>query len=158
MHDNQKTTVLRIHAVHFTGVSVFEDDPYRDLKYDSADCTPVCANLKRSSWIYQGSFSKNLAPGLRLGFLIASPDLVPLLLRLKQAADLHSSRVSQWLVLEQLKRPDRSELLTSLATRYRIKRDHFQAILLDQFGDLETWEVPTGGLFFWLRLNAVMDT
>ena len=141
-----------------TGVAVFEDDPYRDLAYDRVDRSPVCASLKRSSWVYQGSFSKNLAPGLRLGFLTASPDLVPLLLRLKQAADLHSSRVSQWLVLEQLQNPNRNELLTALAMRYRIKRDYFQDRLHENFKDLADWTIPAGGLFFWLRLNAALDT
>ncbi len=137
---------------------VFEDDPYRDLVYDRVERTPVCAHLRRSSWIYQGSFSKSLAPGLRLGYLAASPDLMPWLVRLKQAADLHSSRVSQWLVLQQLDQADRPARLAALADRYRGQRDRFQSGLLEYFSELATWQVPAGGLFFWLRLERPIDT
>lgn len=140
------------------GVPLFEDDPYRDLAYDACERTPVCARLKRASWIYQGSFSKTLAPGLRLGFMIASPELVPLLLRLKQAADLHSNRMSQHLVLELLRSPVRAERMTRLVDAYRRKRDHFADALERHFGGLATWRTPPGGLFFWLDLVAALDT
>jgi DNA-binding transcriptional MocR family regulator len=137
---------------------LFEDDPYRDLVYDPCDRTPVCALLKRASWIYQGSFSKSLAPGLRLGYLAASPDLVPFLTRLKQAADLHSNRISQWLVLQQLRDPERSARLAALAARYRTRRDNFEAALRRHFSDLAAWSTPPGGLFFWLTLRHRIDT
>jgi DNA-binding transcriptional MocR family regulator len=140
------------------GVPLFEDDPYRDLVYDPCDRTPVCARIKRTSWIYQGSFSKNLAPGLRLGFLAASPDLVPYLARLKQAADLHSSRISQWLVLEQLQNPGNPKRLAQLVGIYRRKRDFFAQGLKRHLSGVATWQVPAGGLFFWLQLNRQIDT
>jgi 2-aminoadipate transaminase len=140
------------------GVVLFEDDPYRDLAYDDCERTPVCTRLRRSSWIYQGSFSKTLAPGLRLGFLAASPDLLPYLTRLKQAADLHSNRVSQWLVLQQLRDPARAERLARIVDRYRSKRDAFARGLRRHFGDLATWRNPPGGLFFWLQLERRLDT
>ena len=95
-------------------VPLFEDDPYRDLVYDACERSPICGRLERASWIYQGSFSKTLAPGLRLGFLVSSPDLSVYLSRLKQAADLHSNRLSQWLVLRQLRSPGRTERLESV--------------------------------------------
>jgi len=139
-------------------IPLFEDDPYRDLVYDPCDRTPVCARLKRAPWIYQGSFSKSLAPGLRLGYLVASPELLPFLTRLKQAADLHSNRISQWLVLQQLYDPVRNERLENVVERYRQRRDAFDAALHRHFGDLAKWRTPPGGLFFWLTLDRLINT
>lgn len=141
-----------------TGVPVFEDDPYRDLVYDPCDRRPICARVKRAPWIYQGSFSKSFAPGLRLGFMAASLDLVPYLVRLKQAADLHSSRISQWLALEMLDDSGCGQRLADLARDYRARRDAFQANLSREFADLATWESPAGGLFFWLKARTTIDT
>jgi 2-aminoadipate transaminase len=140
------------------GLTLFEDDPYRDLVFDACDRTPVCAQLSRAPWIYQGSFSKSLAPGVRLGYLACSPTLVPMLTRLKQAADLHSNRVSQWWVLQQLNAPDRDARLKHLADTYRSKRDAFAQGLNAHFKDLATWSTPQGGLFFWLQLKSPLDT
>jgi len=82
------------------GGVLFEDDPYRDLVYGECDRKPVCSYVKKAAWIYQSSFSKTIAPGLRLGYLTCSESLFPYLVKLKQAADLHSCRVSQYLVSE----------------------------------------------------------
>lgn len=139
-------------------VPLFEDDPYRDLAYDGCERTPVCARLQRASWIYQGSFSKSLAPGLRLGYLVASPDLMVPLVRLKQAADLHSNRISQWYVLSQLQDAGRERRIAGLVDIYRHKRDHFARELERHFSDLASWRVPAGGLFFWLELKENIDT
>lgn len=145
-------------ACDAANVPLFEDDPYRDLVYDPCERTPVCTRLKRAPWIYQGSFSKSLAPGLRLGYLVASPELLPFLTRLKQAADLHSNRISQWLVLQQLNDPGQGLRLQELAQQYRQRRDAFEAALCRHFGDLASWHTPPGGLFFWLTLKRRIDT
>ncbi len=130
---------------------LFEDDPYRDLAYDTCDRTPVCAYVERTSWIYQSSFSKTFAPGLRLGYLVCSEDLYEKLVWLKQAADLHSNRLSQTLVLTMLNAD--SQRLEQVVDSYRIKRDQFQQQLRQNMSSHATWEEPTGGLFFWLQLK-----
>jgi 2-aminoadipate transaminase len=155
------TTAMRqalADACDDAGVTLFEDDPYRDLVYQACDRTPVSSRLTRAPWVYQGSYSKSLAPGLRLGYLAASPELVPYLTRLKQAADLHSNRVSQWYVLSRLNDPAREKRLVELALTYKGKRDAFARILARHMGHLATWQLPPGGLFFWLTLKQRVDT
>jgi len=140
------------------GVILFEDDPYRDLVYDPCDRRPACGFAPEgASWIYQGSFSKTFAPGLRLGFLAASEDLFPLLVRLKQAADLHANRLSQWRVLQYLADPGRQARLDRVAAYYRTARDRFAEGLERHLGNLASWTSPPGGLFFWITLPEGVD-
>lgn len=84
------------------GVTLLEDEPYRELVFDQGSARPIVSRLKRASWIYTGTVSKTLLPGLRVGYLIASADLFPYLLRLKQSADLHTNRIGQWQALQWL--------------------------------------------------------
>lgn len=139
-------------------IPLFEDDPYRDLVYEKCDRQPICSTLNACSWIYQSSFSKTFAPGLRLGYLACSSDLLVPLTRLKQAADLHSNRISQWLILQQLKDPNYASIKSELAKMYLQKRDAFAVLLVKHLGKLATWDIPKGGLFFWLKLNHQIDT
>jgi 2-aminoadipate transaminase len=145
-------------ACDVADVALFEDDPYRDLAYDRCERGPICARLKRASWIYQGSFSKTVSPGLRIGFLAASANLFPHLVNLKQAADLHTNRLSQWYALRYLDDPNRAQRLSGLVNRYRRRRDLFAAAMDRHLGGLADWEVPAGGLFFWATLKSGADT
>jgi DNA-binding transcriptional MocR family regulator len=95
---------------------------------------------------------------LRLGFLAASVDLTAYLIRLKQAADLHSNRISQWLVLEQLRDGQRTDRLARVVSTYLNKRDFFAKALERHLGKFATWEMPPGGLFFWLKLTRPCNT
>ncbi|AMC34425.1 aminotransferase-like domain-containing protein [Janthinobacterium sp. B9-8] len=146
-------------AQAFDGQSmvVFEDDPYRDLSFDGPAPAPIVSHLKQARWVYQGSFSKTLAPGLRLGYLIVHPDLIQAMTRLKQAADLHSNRLSQAIVTQLLKDGSLDQHVASILPLYREKRDVMQAALLTHLGDKASWALPSGGLFFWLTLNHEQD-
>lgn len=141
-----------------SGTVLFEDDPYRALAYDPCETTPVAARMTSGSWIYQGSFSKTFAPGLRIGFLAASEDLFGRLVMLKQAVDLHSSRLSQKIVLDAITGDDWAGRLDGLVSFYRARRDGFEEALLRTMRGLARWETPRGGLFFWLRLAEPVDT
>lgn len=140
------------------GLPLIEDEPYRELMYDDVDRTPICSLLKRAPWIYLGSFSKTLWPGWRVGFLAASPDLFPHLLRLKQAGDLHTNRPGQIRVANWLACNERHNDLAHLRDTYRKKRDAMNIALNNTFGDIAEWEIPAGGLFFWLKLRNAIDT
>jgi len=136
---------------------IFEDDPYRDLAYEEKAPNPLVSHIEKGRWIYQGSFSKTLSPGLRLGFIIAHPDLMTPLVRLKQAADLHSNRVSQKIVARILKQ-GLPEHIASVLPVYRQRRDAMNQALETYMSDLASWQTPKGGLFFWLTLNQKIDT
>ncbi len=141
-----------------TGITLFEDDPYRELAYGPCDRRPIAARMAGGSWVYQGSFSKTFAPGLRLGFLAASDDLFAPLVLLKQAADLHSSRLSQIIVHDAVTASGWTARLDELVTFYRTRRDSFEEILGHHFSNLARWSTPSGGLFYWLRLHDEVDT
>ena len=139
-------------------VTLVEDEPYRELVFDDGSATPIVSRLRTASWIYTGTVSKTLLPGLRVGFLIATPDLFPLLLRLKQAADLHTNRIGQWQALQWLGSEQYRAHLAELRDFYRARRDAMQSALLEHFGELADWQIPQGGLFFWLKLKQPVDT
>ncbi|GAA2236078.1 PLP-dependent aminotransferase family protein [Rarobacter faecitabidus] len=141
-----------------TGTAVFEDDPYRELAYEPCDRTPIVARMVGGTWIYQGSFSKTFAPGLRLGYLAASEDLFEHLVAIKQATDLHSSRLSQRIVFDAITDPGWPARLAGLVSFYRSRRDAFEGSLRRHFDGLATWDTPPGGLFYWLRLQRPIDT
>jgi DNA-binding transcriptional MocR family regulator len=140
------------------GATLFEDDPYRELSYDACDRTPIATRMTGGSWVYQGSFSKTFAPGLRLGFLAASQNLFDRLVMAKQAVDLHSSRLSQRIVFEAITDAGWSSRLDDLVAFYRDRRDTFEDSLSRHLGALAQWQTPAGGLFFWLRLHKAIDT
>lgn len=139
-------------------VTLIEDEPYRELVFDEGSAKPIVSRMRKASWIYTGTVSKTLLPGLRVGYLIASPDLFPYLLRLKQSADLHTNRIGQWQALQWLGSDQYHSHLSELRRFYRLRRDAMQLVLEEHFGDLADWQLPQGGLFFWLQLKQPLDT
>ncbi|HTY02202.1 MAG TPA: PLP-dependent aminotransferase family protein [Rhodocyclaceae bacterium] len=136
------------------GTLLIEDDPYRTVSLDVEHATtPISALLKRAPWIYLGSFSKILWPGWRLGYLAARADLVPRLTALKQACDLHTQRPGQHAVAHWLRSERRNADIERLRAGYRLRRDAMQEALSQHLGDIAQWQVPRGGLFFWVRLT-----
>ncbi|WP_268800520.1 aminotransferase-like domain-containing protein [Pseudomonas huanghezhanensis] len=140
------------------GVTLIEDEPYRELTFDGGSARPIVSRLNKASWIYTGTVSKTLMPGLRVGYLIATPDLFPHLLKLKQSADLHTNRVGQWQALQWIGTDHYRQHLVGLRSFYRQRRDQFEAALQRHFNDLADWNEPQGGLFFWLTLKQPLDT
>ncbi|MBB1486012.1 aminotransferase-like domain-containing protein [Oceanospirillum sediminis] len=134
-------------------VTLVEDDPYRVLNYDNAFTRPVSSYLTSAKWLYMGSFSKMLWPGLRTGFVIAHPELYPWILRAKQATDLHSNRLGQAIIGQFLKEGRLPDHVAKLKAHYQKKRDYMQKLLQQYLPDSVRWQLPAGGMFFWLTLE-----
>ncbi|SEH88284.1 PLP-dependent aminotransferase family protein [Tardiphaga sp. OK245] len=144
-------------AAHHTGVWLVEDDPYGDLYYDSAPLPRLidlsAKHLKRGIYdgpvIYLGSFSKMLAPGLRLGWVIAAPDVIRAMSTAKQGTDLCSSGLNQRLALAAMGTGLVDRLRPALLDLYRRRRDALCAAMAAHLSDWFDWKVPVGGMFVW---------
>ena len=142
-----------------TGIPLLEDEPYRELVYEPVDRSPLCARLgEGDTWMYMGTFSKTGVPGLRIGYIAASENVHPHLVRLKQSTDLHTNRIGQWWCAQFVNSPDYSAHLERLRAFYRERRDAMEAALTRHLGELAEWTMPNGGLFFWVRLKGGGDT
>jgi 2-aminoadipate transaminase len=145
-----------VSAARDAGVPLVEDNPYGDLWFDEAP-PPALASLWPQGSIYLGSFSKVLAPGFRLGYLVAPPELAPKLLQAKQASDLHTPGFNQRVVYEVVRDGFLDAHVPTIRARYRAQRDAMAAALQRHMPAGTTWHTPHGGMFFWLRLPAGMD-
>ncbi len=136
---------------------IVEDNPYGDLWFDAPPPLPLTAR-NPDGCIYMGSFSKTLAPGLRLGFLVAPKALYPKLLQAKQAADLHTPSFNQRMVAEVLKNNFLDRHVPTIRALYKSQRDAMLAALAKHLaGSGVTWNTPDGGMFLWLKLPRGMD-
>ena len=105
-----------------------------------------------------GSFSKTLAPGLRLGFLVAPKALYPKLLQAKQAADLHTPSFNQRMVAEVLKDNFLDRHVPTIRALYKSQRDTMLAALNKHLASSgASWNTPDGGMFLWLKLPQGMN-
>lgn len=143
-------------AARELGLPIVEDNPYGDLWFDTAPPAPLAARWRDGS-VYLGSFSKVLAPGLRLGYVIAPKPLFPKLLQAKQAADLHSPGYNQRLVHEVIKDGFLREHVPTVRARYKAQRDAMRAALERHLPSGCRWNVPAGGMFFWVELPEGID-
>ena len=149
-----------VRSAQSIGLPIVEDNPYGDLWFDVAPAAPIAARWGEGT-IYLGSFSKVLAPGLRLGYVIAPAAVLPKLLQAKQAADLHTPGFNQRVVHEVIKDGFLRQHVPTIRARYKAQRDAMQAALvahLPQSGQRAChWNVPGGGMFFWVELPKDVD-
>jgi 2-aminoadipate transaminase len=138
------------------GVSVLEDDPYGELRYAGTPLPPLGALEPRANVITLGSFSKTLAPGLRLGWAIAREGTIRALTIAKQAADLHTGLLSQRAVARMLESFDYDEHLRRIRALYG-ERCRAMLAALEDFPAGTSFTRPDGGLFVWARLPHGLD-
>ena len=133
-----------------------EDNPYGDLWFDKEPPAPLTAR-NPDGCIYLGSFSKVLAPGLRLGFIVAPRAVYPKLLQAKQAADLHSPGFNQRMITEVMKDGFLDRHIPTIRALYKGQRDAMLAALKKDMPSDVTWNSPDGGMFLWARLPEGMN-
>lgn len=133
---------------------VLEDDPYRELWYATPPPPPIVA-LCPDRVCYAGSLSKSLAPGLRVGWLHVPPSLRDRVLHLKQGADLNTATPIQHVVASYLGSGQYERHLTTVRPRYRERRDAVHAALRLAWPRETTFDVPSGGFYFWVGVAGV---
>ena len=143
-------------AAERIGVPLVEDNPYGDLWYDQAPPKPLASRWAEGT-LYLGSFSKVLAPGLRLGFMVCPKPLFPKILQSKQAADLHTAAFNQRVVYQVIRDGFLDQHIPSIRDRYRAQRDAMAVALKAHLPAGCEWQAPSGGMFFWVRLPAGCD-
>ncbi|MDF1485814.1 PLP-dependent aminotransferase family protein [Ramlibacter sp. H39-3-26] len=133
-------------------VPLVEDNPYGDLWFDAPPPAPLAARNPDGA-IYLGSFSKVLAPGLRLGYVVAPRAIHPKLLQAKQAADLHTPGFNQRVVAEVIKDGFLDRHVPTIRALYKQQRNAMLGALEREMQGLGMqWNQPAGGMFLWARL------
>lgn len=144
-------------------IAVIEDAAYQALRYDGDPIPPMLAleiarkgSIEDCRTLYCGSFSKTLAPGLRLGWVCAAQDVIGRLVLMKQASDLHTATLNQIAVAEVAAQGFDAHT-ANLREVYAARRDAMLAALETHMPEGVTWTRPEGGMFIWLTLPRDMD-
>jgi len=157
MTQERRAQVLELAEKH--DFLVIEDDPYGELVYvEGADTTAMKSRDRSGRVIYLGSFSKVLAPGLRCGWMVASPEIGSKLEIAKQAADLCSGMLDQSIVDEFIAGGELDSQIQKVRAFYRGKRGVMIESLATHFTGRATWTAADGGLFTFVTLHGAIDT
>ena len=149
------------------GIPIIEDDPYGQLRFEGEHLAPLVVldreNLRRDASyalgnvIYLSSFSKTLAPGIRLGWVVAPADVIRKLVQLKQGADLHTSSFIQYVAHEVARDGFLDQHVRRIRQVYCERRDAMLEALDEFFPSEARWTHPQGGLFLWVTLPEGTD-
>ncbi|MBB4572462.1 PLP-dependent aminotransferase family protein [Rhizobium lentis] len=144
-------------------IAVIEDAAYQSLRYDGEPIPPILAleiaekgHINDTRTIYCGSFSKTLAPGLRVGFVVANAPVIRKLVLMKQAADLHSSTINQIAISRVAERGFDAQV-AKIKAAYSHRRNCMLVALEKYMPKGTSWTKPEGGMFIWITLPEGMD-
>lgn len=139
-------------------VPLVEDDPYAALRFRGEALPPIKTYDEAGMVFYLGSFSKMLAPALRLGWMVVPAELFPRIQTLRESFDLESSTLYQRAVAEFLERGMLEPHLEGITATHRTRCDAMLEVLDDELGGLARWSKPQGGVFVWASLPESLDT
>jgi 2-aminoadipate transaminase len=141
------------------GVPIIEDDPYGQLRYEGEHIPPVvvlddqyrngCSHCYHGNVIYLSTFSKTLAPGIRLAWVVAPPEVIRKLTQAKQGADLHTATFNQLVAYEVGRGGFLDRHVHTIRSIYRERRDVMLGAMDAYFPPGVDWTHPQGGLFLW---------
>ena len=161
----RRTTLIRL--AHHYGVPIIEDDPYGQLRYAGEHITPLIVLDGRGhtsddvpysgNVLYLSTFSKTLAPGLRLGWIVAPTEVIQRLVQAKQGMDLHTSTLIQMVAYEVARGGFLDRHVRDMRVLYRERRDAMLSALARHFPPGVHWTEPHGGLFIWVVLPESLD-
>jgi 2-aminoadipate transaminase len=139
------------------GIPLFEDDPYGCLRYRGEPIPPIARLADGAPHVlYASSFSKVLAPGIRVAWAVGTPALIRAMVLLRQGEDLCTPTATQAVVAEYCRRGHLERHLGRIVDHYRAKRDAMQRELVATLPtDRVHWHEPEGGFFFWLTLPGL---
>lgn len=150
------------------GVPIVEDDPYGQLRYEGKHLPPVVVlddemrakevPMYSGNVIYTSTFSKILAPGLRLAWVVAPSEVIVKLVQAKQGADLHTSTFNQYLAYQVANNEWMKSHICLIRKTYRERRDVMIQALEQYMPEGVHWTKPKGGLFLWVTLPKAIDT
>ena len=138
-------------------VLLAEDDPYGELIYEGTARPSLWSFYPSNRKVHLGTFSKTIVPGLRVAYLVSDSELIHRLVLIKQATDLHTNSLGQWIVNAFLEEGLLEEHIEKIRQTYRIKRDTMEAAIKKHFPPFASYETPKGGMFFWVRIPRTLD-
>ena len=139
------------------GVFIVEDDPYGELRFEGKDLTPIVV-LHKENTIYLSTFSKTLAPGIRLGWVSAPAHVLTKLVQAKQGADLHTSTFVQMVACDICQRGFMRQHVRRIRDAYKERLAAMISAMEEFFPPEAKWTRPQGGLFLWVRLPEGFDS
>ncbi len=151
----RRQALARIAAEH--GLTVLEDDPYGKLRYRGAEIPPVKHWDEAGRVLYASTFSKTIAPGLRVGWVVGAPEVIGRMLILKQASDLHTSSFDQLVALGYLTQNDPTAHLDRIRRAYGERYQVLDEALRSAMPSGFRWTQPEGGMFLWVTGPADLD-
>jgi 2-aminoadipate transaminase len=151
--ESRRAEMLRLAELH--GVPIFEDDCYCDLIWDHKRPPALHAMSQSANVIHIGSFSKSIAPALRVGYIVAPWGILSRMLATKYDA---GSGALEQMVLAEYCTPHFTEHVPVLTRGLRKKLDTLMESLNEQFGTAAEFEEPKGGIFLWVKLPDNVDT
>lgn len=144
-------------AIKDEDMILIQDDPYGELRFEDTPRIPYIGLNQTEKNIYLGSFSKIVTPGMRLGYIIASKEIIKMVETAKQAADLHSNIFGQYLISDYLWNNDLDKHIEKIKALYKSQATAMVEAMQKYFPSNVKFTIPKGGMFTWVTLEEGKD-